>query len=161
MTEKKPNELGLKETNLERSVDKTIRQRQPVFRPHLQNKGLEHLAISGKIEGKRSRGRQRITFIDSLKSWAIGKGSNNNFMRLTGNEFEWRNMKASVCSRQVLQRQDVKKQYWDAEDECKKHKGLLAMLKIEKINQFLVDSLKEYKIKDPVFFDLDDIGHEA
>ncbi|GFN96869.1 endonuclease-reverse transcriptase [Plakobranchus ocellatus] len=101
-TEKKmSNELVLKEANLERSLLKTIRQRQLQFLGHVcRHKGLEHLAITGKIEGKRSRGRQRITFIENLKSWAIGKGSNNNFIRLTENGFEWRNMIANVCSRQ-------------------------------------------------------------
>ncbi|GFN91410.1 endonuclease-reverse transcriptase [Plakobranchus ocellatus] len=100
-TEKRSNELVLKEANLERSLIKTIRQRQLEFLGHInRHKGLEPLAITGKIEGKRSRGRQRITFIENLKSWAIGKGSNNNFIRLTENRYEWKNMIANVCSRQ-------------------------------------------------------------
>ncbi|GFO22445.1 endonuclease-reverse transcriptase [Plakobranchus ocellatus] len=100
-TEKKSNELILKEANLERSLIKTIRQRQQTFLGHIcRHKGLEHLATTGKIEGKRSRDRQRITFIENLKSWAIDKGSNNNFINLTENKFEWRNMIANVCSRQ-------------------------------------------------------------
>ncbi|GFO18970.1 eukaryotic translation initiation factor 3 subunit f [Plakobranchus ocellatus] len=102
-TEKKSNELVLKEANLEQSLIKTIRQRQLQFLGHIcPHKGLEHLdvAITGKIEGKRSRGRQKIAFIENLKSWAIGKGSNNNFIRLTENRYEWRNMIANVCSRQ-------------------------------------------------------------
>ncbi|GFO38989.1 PiggyBac transposable element-derived protein 4 [Plakobranchus ocellatus] len=87
--EKKSNELVLKEANLERSLIKTIRQRQLEFLGHAcRHKGLEHLAITGKIGGKRSRGRQRITFIENLKSWAIGNGSNNNFIRLTENSKE-------------------------------------------------------------------------
>ncbi|GFO48015.1 hypothetical protein PoB_007452000 [Plakobranchus ocellatus] len=58
------------------------RQRQLQFLDHIsRHKGLEHFATTGKIEGKRSRGRQRITFTENLKSWAIGKGSNNNFIR--------------------------------------------------------------------------------
>ncbi|GFO08827.1 hypothetical protein PoB_003533200 [Plakobranchus ocellatus] len=61
----------------------------PVIRKlMLLEKGLEHLAITGKIEGKRSKSRQRMTFMERLKSWAIGKGSNNNFMRLAENKFE-------------------------------------------------------------------------
>ncbi|GFO09915.1 endonuclease-reverse transcriptase [Plakobranchus ocellatus] len=76
----------------------SIRQRQLQFLGHsCRHRGLEHLAINGKIEGKRSRGRQRITFIENLKSWAIGKGSNNDFIRVTENRFEWRNMIANVC----------------------------------------------------------------
>ncbi|GFO30623.1 endonuclease-reverse transcriptase [Plakobranchus ocellatus] len=87
-TEKKSNELVLKEANLERSLIKTIRQRQLQFLGHIcRHKGLEHLAITGKIEGKRSRGRQRITLIENLKSWAIGKGSNNTFIRFTENRW--------------------------------------------------------------------------
>ncbi|GFO21139.1 endonuclease-reverse transcriptase [Plakobranchus ocellatus] len=93
---KKSNELILKEANLERSLIKTIRQRQLQFLGHIcGHKGLEHLAVTGNIEGKRSRGRQRITFIESLQSWAIGKGSNNSFIRLTENRCEWRNMIAA------------------------------------------------------------------
>ncbi|GFN81775.1 endonuclease-reverse transcriptase [Plakobranchus ocellatus] len=100
-TEKKSNELVVKEANLERSLIKTIRQRQLQFLGHIcRHKGLEYLAITGKIEGKRSRGRRGITFIENLKSWAICKGSNNNFKRLTENKYEWRNMIANVCSRQ-------------------------------------------------------------
>ncbi|GFO35995.1 endonuclease-reverse transcriptase [Plakobranchus ocellatus] len=66
-TEKKSKEVILKEANLERSLIKTIRQRQLQFLGHVcQHKSLEHLAVTGKIEGKRSRGRQRITFIENL-----------------------------------------------------------------------------------------------
>ncbi|GFO46242.1 endonuclease-reverse transcriptase [Plakobranchus ocellatus] len=101
--EKKANELVLKETNLERSLIKTIGQRQLQLLGHIcRHKGSEHLAITGKIEGKRSRGSQGITFIENLKSWAIGKGSNNNFIKLTESRFKWRNMFANVCSRQDL-----------------------------------------------------------
>ncbi|GFN96463.1 eukaryotic translation initiation factor 3 subunit f [Plakobranchus ocellatus] len=102
-TEKRANELVLKEANLERSLIKTIRQRQLQFLGHIcRHKGLEPLAITGTIEGHGSRGRQRVTFIESLKSWAIGKGSNNEFTRLSENKYEWRrNMIVNVCSRQA------------------------------------------------------------
>ena len=63
-TEKRSNESILKEINTERSLIKTIRKRQLEFLGHIyRDKGLEHLALTGKIEGKRSRGRQRITFV--------------------------------------------------------------------------------------------------
>ena len=59
-TAKKSNESVLKDANLERSLIKTIRKRQLTFLGHIcRHKGLEHLSITGKIEGKRSRGRQR------------------------------------------------------------------------------------------------------
>ena len=100
-TDKKTNEAVLKEANLERSLMKTLRQRQLEFLGHVcRHKGLEHLAITGKIEGKRSRGRQRITFIESLNSWSTNVASNNTFLKLTENRSGWRAMIANVCSRQ-------------------------------------------------------------
>ncbi|GFN73541.1 endonuclease-reverse transcriptase [Plakobranchus ocellatus] len=76
--DRKKVELVLKEANLERSLIKTIRQGQLQMLGHIyRQKGLEHLAITGKNGSKRSRSRQRITFIESLKSCATGKGSNN------------------------------------------------------------------------------------
>ena len=99
-TEKRSNESVLKDANLGRSLIKTIRQRQLQFFGHIcRHKGLEHLAITGKIEGKCSRGRQRITFIESLNSWAIQNGSNNDLIRLAEDRYEWRNMIANACFR--------------------------------------------------------------
>ena len=70
--EKRSNESVLKEANLERTLLKTIRQRQLQFLGHIyRNRGLEHLAITGKIEGKRSRGRQRVTFVNSIDTWSL------------------------------------------------------------------------------------------
>ncbi|GFN75214.1 endonuclease-reverse transcriptase [Plakobranchus ocellatus] len=97
-TEKKSNELVLKEANLAQSLIKTMTEATTVFRPYLPTQGFKTLRITGKIRGKRSRGRQRLIFIENLRSWAIDKGSNNNFIRLTENRFEWRNMIANVCS---------------------------------------------------------------
>ncbi|GFO50671.1 endonuclease-reverse transcriptase [Plakobranchus ocellatus] len=108
-TEKKSNEFVLKEAKLEQSPIKTIRQRLLQFLGHIcRHKGLVHLAITGKIESKRSKGRQRITFTESLTSWAIGKGSDNNFIRLTENRFGWRNKIANVYSRLVPDDDDDK-----------------------------------------------------
>ncbi|GFO38130.1 collectin-11 [Plakobranchus ocellatus] len=62
---------------------------------------------------------------------------------------------------QFFKDHDVKKQYWEAQDECKRKKGLLAMPKTKEINQFLVNTLKEFKIKEPVFIGLDDIRDDG
>ena len=35
----------------------------------MRKEKLENLTVTGKIEGKRSRGRQRINFMESLSSW--------------------------------------------------------------------------------------------
>ena len=68
--EKRTNESILEETNQERSLINTISERQLKFLGHIcRHKGLEFLSLTGKIEGTRSRGRQRITFLDSLSSF--------------------------------------------------------------------------------------------
>ena len=35
----------------------------------MRNKVIENIIISGKIEGKRCKGRQRITYTKSLSEW--------------------------------------------------------------------------------------------
>ena len=35
----------------------------------MRNKEIESINISGKIEGKRCKGRQRITYTKSLSEW--------------------------------------------------------------------------------------------
>ena len=72
-TEKKPNVNVLREGNVQRSLLKTIRKRQMEFLGHVcRRRGLEFLSLTGKVEGKRDRGKQRITFLDSLCNSATG-----------------------------------------------------------------------------------------
>ena len=53
-----------------RKLVETIRKRQSQFLGHiLRREGLDDVAITGKIEGKRARGRQRLTFTLSLSHW--------------------------------------------------------------------------------------------
>ena len=58
-TEKRTN---LEILNVQQAVqENNIKRRQAEFLGHVMRKGkLEHLLTTGKIEGKRSRGRQRI-----------------------------------------------------------------------------------------------------
>jgi len=57
----------------ERTLIKTIRGRQMQFLGHIihiiRKEGLEELFLAGCIEGKRSRGRQRLKYIASLRKW--------------------------------------------------------------------------------------------
>ena len=77
-TDRKSNECVLQEANVQRSLIKTIRKRQLEFLGHVsRRKGLEYLSVTGKVEGKRGRGRQRMTFIDSLNFW-VNRGSRDN-----------------------------------------------------------------------------------
>ena len=100
-TEKKPNVNVLREGKVQRSLLKTIRKRQMEFLGHVcRRRGLEFLSFTGKVEGKRDRGKQRITFLDSLCNSATGGQSKGlNFLMLSDDRDVWRGMAANVCSR--------------------------------------------------------------
>jgi len=68
-----------------------IRTRQARFVGHtMRNKNFEHLATTGKIEGKRSIWRQRIKIIDALSAWC---GMNaTELLRTTNDRAVWRAM---------------------------------------------------------------------
>ena len=91
----------LREGNVQRSLLKTIRKRQMEFLGHVcRRRGLEFLSLTGKVEGKRDRGKQRITFLDSLCNSATGGQSKGlNFLKLSDDRDVWRGMVANVCSR--------------------------------------------------------------
>ena len=66
-TAKRTNVEVMQEAGLTRSLVNRIRKQQAMFVGHiLRRKGLEHLVITGKMEGRRGRGRQREQMIDSL-----------------------------------------------------------------------------------------------
>ena len=103
-TEKKTNKAVLDDAGVKRSLIKTIRKRQLQFLGHLnRHKGLEHLALTGKIKGKRSQGRQRIKYLNSLNKWTTRnqevKLDNNTFLRISDDRDKWRIMITDVCFR--------------------------------------------------------------
>ena len=104
-TEKKTNDAVLDDAGVKRSLVRTIRKRQLQFVGHLnRHKGFEHLALTGKIEGVRSRGRQRTKYLDSLNKWTteildIDKLDNNSFLRLSEDRDVWRAMITDACFR--------------------------------------------------------------
>ena len=67
------NEEMLRKVEADRSLIKDIRKRELEFLGHIVRKDcMENLCITGFVEGKRSRSRQRITFLDSLNKWMNG-----------------------------------------------------------------------------------------
>ena len=101
-TEKKPNINVLRVGNVQRSLLKTIiKKRHMEFLGHVcRRRGLEFLSLTGKVEGKRDRGKQRITFLDSLCNSATGGQSKGlKFLKLSDDRDVWRDMAANVCSR--------------------------------------------------------------
>ena len=69
-TAKRTNVEVMEEAGLTRSLVNRIRKQQATFVGHiLRRKGLEHLVITGKMEGRRGRGSQGEQMIDSLAAW--------------------------------------------------------------------------------------------
>jgi hypothetical protein len=64
------NEEVLNRMGTTRKLIITVRSRQMSFFGHvMRNKEIESFSISGKIEGRRCRGRQRVTYTKSLSEW--------------------------------------------------------------------------------------------
>ncbi|GFN78636.1 endonuclease-reverse transcriptase [Plakobranchus ocellatus] len=69
-TARKTNEEVLKETESTRSLMNRVRRRQAKFVGHIMRReGLENLVTTGRMEGKKSRGRQREKMLDGMTSW--------------------------------------------------------------------------------------------
>ena len=60
---------------MERKLIGEIRTRQMRFLGHVIRKdGLENMALTGKLEGKRGRGRKRVLWVTSLNAWIAERG---------------------------------------------------------------------------------------
>ena len=92
------NEEVLRKAEADRSLIKNIRKRQLEFLSHILRKdGMENLCITGFVEGKRSRGRQRTTFSDSLNKWMNGQVPEQNLtsaklLKTNRDRQEWKTM---------------------------------------------------------------------
>ena len=52
----------------------------------VRKEGLQNLPLTGKIEGKRSRGRQRLTYLKSLSKWMTERLLEEERPRVAGQE---------------------------------------------------------------------------
>ena len=74
-TGKVRNEEVLKRAGTGRKLILEIRTKQMRFLGHLMRKDcLENLALTGKIEGKRSRGRKQSLWMANLNEWIGERG---------------------------------------------------------------------------------------
>ncbi|GFS10820.1 UDP-glucuronosyltransferase 2A1-like [Elysia marginata] len=96
--DKKPNDDM---ANAGRLLYRTIRRRQMKFTGHIYRaRRIEHLAMTGKINGKKSRGRQRTTYVDSVNTWAnLEQHTRSQFMRSSCERQIWKTMTVNACSR--------------------------------------------------------------
>ena len=64
------NEEVLKKIGTKRKLLPTIRKRQLEFLGHVMRKeSVENLTLTGLTEGKKNRGRPRIKYLTSLRTW--------------------------------------------------------------------------------------------
>ena len=67
-TQRKTNKEVLEMASAERNMITTIRSRQMRFLGHIMRRGeLEDLSITGKLNGKRPRGRPRFTYTEQIR----------------------------------------------------------------------------------------------
>ncbi len=75
----------------------TARSRQMRFLGHvMRREGLEHLSLTGKIEGKRPQGRPRQKYMDGLVRVTGGGMSAAQLIQATRNREQWQTMVADV-----------------------------------------------------------------
>lgn len=91
-TDRITNEEVLQRTKTKRTLLKKIRKQQSKFFGHIMRREtLEHLVTTGKLEGKRSRGRQRMKMIDGITSW-LETGEATTTIRRVRDRDGWRDM---------------------------------------------------------------------
>ena len=74
-TDKVSNEKVLRRAGVQRKMIREMLNRQLKFMGYIARKGgLENLALTGKIVGRRSRGRRRILWMDSLQKMLEERG---------------------------------------------------------------------------------------
>ena len=97
-TEKRTNLEILNTASSTRKLMNNIKRRQAEFLGHVMRKGkLEHLLTTGKIEGKTSRGRQRIKIQDGIAAW-LGRSTAEMFVDARDRK-KWKVMIAYACNR--------------------------------------------------------------
>jgi len=94
-TDKMSNQEVLERAGTKRFLLKNIRKRQLEFLGHVMRKEeLEHLSMTGKIDGKRSRGRQRLTYTASISRWT--SITEREILKTTKDRKRWKSMIANV-----------------------------------------------------------------
>ena len=70
----------------------TIRSRKMKFLRHMMRRnGTENLALTGKIEGTRAKGCQRMTYISNIKDWTDTLNAND-VLHATQDRERWKSM---------------------------------------------------------------------
>ena len=99
--DRKTNEEVLQFAGVQRSFDENDQKRQMKFLGQTSRKsGIEKLVLCGNIEGRRSRGRERNLYIDSLTTFATKQQiTNTELIHLTENRENWRTLIINASTR--------------------------------------------------------------
>ena len=90
------NKEVLNRANKGRELINAVQKRKLVYAGHvIRGGGLQKILLEGMVEGKRERGRQRITWFDDVKKWT---GFNYGEVRARGHDQK----EMEVHSRQPL-----------------------------------------------------------
>ena len=91
-----------------KTLMKTIRQMQLDFFGHvMRRQGIEALAVTGKVEGRRARGRQRQKYLDSLCTCMEDNVSPTQLIRATEDRLLWHDMVANVVNDDTAPSEEV------------------------------------------------------
>ena len=94
-TERVTNDEVLRRAGYNRSLLLTIRRRQLSFLGHvIRKEGLEELALTGKVQGRKGRGRPRGTYMKSMAAYT--NKSVVQLLRAAKDRDLWKNMTANV-----------------------------------------------------------------
>ena len=96
-TDKVSNEVVLERAGMKRKLMKVTRKRQLQFLGHVMRcEGMENLMLTGKIEIKKSKGRQKQKFITSLNKDLQLKKSDCELLALSKERKKWNAMISNV-----------------------------------------------------------------
>ena len=91
-TDRISNERVLTVANVKQKMLETIKNRKMTFLGHvMRRKGVENLSLTGKMEGKRARGRQRMTYLSNIKEWT-NRTNGNELIQACQDREVWRSM---------------------------------------------------------------------
>ena len=91
------NEEVLQRAGAGRELMRVIRQRQLRFLGHvMRQKQLESVCVTGKVEGRRGRGRPRIKLVDTLARAVGGGMTSAQLLQMTDRRSDWRSVVANV-----------------------------------------------------------------
>ena len=102
-TEKISNKEVLNLAEYEPSLMRAIKKRQLDFFGHIKRRnGLEKLVLCGKINGTRGQGRQRQTYMDSMRRLTSDQDNTLTrveLIRRTEDREDWKSLVVNVCAR--------------------------------------------------------------